>query len=199
MALTERHEVPGLSARLSGQISFCNRDWAGEDAEFISFDIRSWQREQEALQTLRQENLISHLNKSRLGWGRTFANLCLCSPQLDTRLQMRLEEMLIEEHALEQQELTASSPSEDAVFDQRARRRLLRSVGDPGPRLGVPQWGILVPISGCPEGNTQRCSSAPESSCRAGMSWGLQEGPDPEGFEVWMPECHPLCTATHEI
>lgn len=138
MALTERHEVPGLSACLSGQISFCNRDWAGEDAEFISFDMRSWRREQEALQTLRQEDLISPLNKSRLGWGRTFANLCLYSPQLNTRLQMRLEEMLIEEHALEQQELVASCPPEDAVFDQRARRRLLRSVGDPGPHLGVP-------------------------------------------------------------
>uniref|UniRef100_A0A8C3CDK8 HYDIN protein n=1 Tax=Cairina moschata TaxID=8855 RepID=A0A8C3CDK8_CAIMO len=46
---------------------------------------------------------------------------------LDTRLQMRLEEMLIEEHALEQQELIASCPPEDAVFDQRARRRLLRA------------------------------------------------------------------------
>lgn len=138
VALTEHQEVPGLSARLSGQISFCNRDWAGEDAEFISFDIRSWQREQEALRTLRQEDLISPLDKSKLGWGRTFANLCLCSSQLDTRLQMRLEEMLIEEHALEQQELIASCPPEDAVFDQRARRRLLRSVGDPGPHLGVP-------------------------------------------------------------
>lgn len=42
LAPTECQEVPGLSARLSGQISFCNRDWAGEDAEFISFDIRSW-------------------------------------------------------------------------------------------------------------------------------------------------------------
>ncbi|NXI70129.1 HYDIN protein, partial [Anseranas semipalmata] len=45
----------------------------------------------------------------------------------DTRLQMQMEEMLIEEHALEQQKLLASCPPEDAVFDQRARRRLLRA------------------------------------------------------------------------
>ncbi|XP_032051538.1 hydrocephalus-inducing protein homolog [Aythya fuligula] len=49
------------------------------------------------------------------------------STVLNTRLQMRMEEMLIEEHTLEQQELIASCPPEDAVFDQRARRRLLRA------------------------------------------------------------------------
>ncbi|OXB57221.1 hypothetical protein ASZ78_016396 [Callipepla squamata] len=37
-----------------------------------------------------------------------------------------MEEMLVEEHALEQQKLLASGPPEDAVFDQRARRRLVR-------------------------------------------------------------------------
>ncbi|NXL83544.1 HYDIN protein, partial [Alectura lathami] len=45
---------------------------------------------------------------------------------LDTRLQMQMEEMLVGEHALEQQKLLASCPPEDAAFDQRARRRLLR-------------------------------------------------------------------------
>ncbi|XP_021264314.1 hydrocephalus-inducing protein homolog isoform X3 [Numida meleagris] len=43
---------------------------------------------------------------------------------LDIRLQMQMEEMLVEEHALEQQKL--SSSPEDLVFDQRARQRLLR-------------------------------------------------------------------------
>uniref|UniRef100_A0A8B9BFH4 HYDIN axonemal central pair apparatus protein n=1 Tax=Anser brachyrhynchus TaxID=132585 RepID=A0A8B9BFH4_9AVES len=67
---------------------------------------------------------------TRAGWageGPLPTSPRLCSPQLDTRLQMRMEEMLIEEHALEQQELLASCPPEDAVFDQRARRRLLRA------------------------------------------------------------------------
>ncbi|XP_065590283.1 hydrocephalus-inducing protein homolog [Cyrtonyx montezumae] len=45
---------------------------------------------------------------------------------LDICLQMKMEEMLIEEHALEQRKLLASCPPEEAVFDQRARRRLLR-------------------------------------------------------------------------
>ncbi|XP_008933568.1 PREDICTED: hydrocephalus-inducing protein homolog, partial [Merops nubicus] len=46
---------------------------------------------------------------------------------LDTQLQMRLEEMLMEEHALEQQKALAFSPREDTSFDQRARRRLLKA------------------------------------------------------------------------
>ncbi|NXK55437.1 HYDIN protein, partial [Chauna torquata] len=45
----------------------------------------------------------------------------------DARLQMRMEEMLVEEHALEQQKLLAACPPEDVVFDQRARRRLVRA------------------------------------------------------------------------
>ncbi|XP_065590287.1 hydrocephalus-inducing protein homolog [Cyrtonyx montezumae] len=45
---------------------------------------------------------------------------------LDVCLQMKMEEMLVEEHALEQLKLLASCPPEEAVFDQRARRRLLR-------------------------------------------------------------------------
>ncbi|NWH50429.1 HYDIN protein, partial [Fregata magnificens] len=44
-----------------------------------------------------------------------------------TRLQMRMEEMLIEEHALEQQKALASGPPGDTAFDQRARRRLLKA------------------------------------------------------------------------
>ncbi|XP_009468798.1 PREDICTED: hydrocephalus-inducing protein homolog [Nipponia nippon] len=45
----------------------------------------------------------------------------------NTRLQMQMEQMLIEEHALEQQKALASSPPEDTAFDQRARRRLLKA------------------------------------------------------------------------
>ncbi|KAM6409238.1 hydrocephalus-inducing protein homolog [Rhynochetos jubatus] len=46
---------------------------------------------------------------------------------LDTRLQMQMEQMLIEEHALEQQKALASGPPGDTAFDQRARRRLLKA------------------------------------------------------------------------
>ncbi|NXG68880.1 HYDIN protein, partial [Baryphthengus martii] len=46
---------------------------------------------------------------------------------LDTRLQMQMEEMLIEEHALELQKALTSGSPEDTAFDQRARRRLLRA------------------------------------------------------------------------
>ncbi|KAM6352746.1 hydrocephalus-inducing protein homolog isoform 6-T13 [Alca torda] len=45
----------------------------------------------------------------------------------DTRLQMQMEQMLIEEHALELQKALASSPPEDAAFDQRACQRLLKA------------------------------------------------------------------------
>ncbi|KAF1661855.1 hypothetical protein FQA23_0006661, partial [Aptenodytes patagonicus] len=45
----------------------------------------------------------------------------------DTRLQMQMEQMLIEEHALEQQKALSSGPPEDTAFDQRARRRLLKA------------------------------------------------------------------------
>ncbi|XP_046781643.1 hydrocephalus-inducing protein homolog isoform X4 [Gallus gallus] len=45
---------------------------------------------------------------------------------LDIGLQMQMEEMLVEEHALEQQKLLVSCPPEDSFFDERARRRLLR-------------------------------------------------------------------------
>ncbi|NXJ80823.1 HYDIN protein, partial [Trogon melanurus] len=46
---------------------------------------------------------------------------------LDARLQMWMEQMLIKEHALEQQKALASVPLEDTPFDQRARRRLLKA------------------------------------------------------------------------
>ncbi|KAM9289560.1 hydrocephalus-inducing protein homolog [Morus bassanus] len=44
-----------------------------------------------------------------------------------TQLQMQMEEMLIEEHALEQQKAFTSGPPGDTAFDQRARRRLLKA------------------------------------------------------------------------
>ncbi|NXU58594.1 HYDIN protein, partial [Turnix velox] len=46
---------------------------------------------------------------------------------LDTWLQMQMEQMLIEEHALELQKALTSGPPEDTVFDQRARQRLLKA------------------------------------------------------------------------
>ncbi|NXE09199.1 HYDIN protein, partial [Lophotis ruficrista] len=46
---------------------------------------------------------------------------------LDARLQMQMEQMLIEEHALEQQKALASGTPEDAAFDQCARQRLLKA------------------------------------------------------------------------
>ncbi|XP_061876014.1 hydrocephalus-inducing protein homolog [Colius striatus] len=45
---------------------------------------------------------------------------------LDTQLQMQVEDMLIEEHALKQQKAFASSPK-DGSFDQGARQRLVRA------------------------------------------------------------------------
>ncbi|XP_069735049.1 LOW QUALITY PROTEIN: hydrocephalus-inducing protein homolog [Phaenicophaeus curvirostris] len=45
--------------------------------------------------------------------------------KLETQIQMQMEEMLVEEHALEQMEALASSPPEDSVFDHQARCRLV--------------------------------------------------------------------------
>ncbi|XP_065519814.1 hydrocephalus-inducing protein-like [Lathamus discolor] len=45
----------------------------------------------------------------------------------DAQLQMQMEEMLIEEHALEQQKALASRPPEDTAFHQRVHRRLLKA------------------------------------------------------------------------
>lgn len=91
----------------------------------------------------------SPLNKSRVGssfrdkpgpWeGHLLTSHHLCFPQFDTRLQMLMEQMLVEEHALEQQKALASSPPEDTAFDQRARHRLLKLVGIPVPYLQAPQ------------------------------------------------------------
>ncbi|NXA22511.1 HYDIN protein, partial [Ibidorhyncha struthersii] len=46
---------------------------------------------------------------------------------LDAQLQMQMEQMLIEEHALEQQKALTSSSLEDTAFDQRACQRLLKA------------------------------------------------------------------------
>ncbi|XP_065519867.1 hydrocephalus-inducing protein-like, partial [Lathamus discolor] len=73
----------------------------------------------------------------------------------DAQLQMQMEEMLIEEHALEQQKALASRPAEDTAFHQRVHRRLLKLVGTPvaclqGPRgAELPEYvldlGYVVP------------------------------------------------------
>ncbi|XP_065519856.1 hydrocephalus-inducing protein-like [Lathamus discolor] len=73
----------------------------------------------------------------------------------DAQLQMQMEEMLIEEHALEQQKALASRPPEDTAFHQRVHRRLLKLVGAPvaclqGPRgAELPEYvldlGYVVP------------------------------------------------------
>ncbi|XP_074786942.1 hydrocephalus-inducing protein homolog isoform X1 [Athene noctua] len=46
---------------------------------------------------------------------------------LDPGLQMQMERLLIEEHALEQQKAFTSGPPEATAFDQHARQRLLRA------------------------------------------------------------------------
>lgn len=56
---------------------------------------------------------------------------------------MQMEEMLVEEYALEQQKLLLSCLSEDFVFDQQALRKLLRLVGT--PCLRVPQGNMQHP------------------------------------------------------
>ncbi|XP_065519896.1 hydrocephalus-inducing protein-like, partial [Lathamus discolor] len=73
----------------------------------------------------------------------------------DAQLQMQMEEMLVEEHALEQQKALASRPPEDTAFHQRVHRRLLKLVGTPvaclqGPRgAELPEYvldlGYVVP------------------------------------------------------
>ncbi|KAM4640218.1 hydrocephalus-inducing protein-like [Amazona ochrocephala] len=45
----------------------------------------------------------------------------------DAQLQMQMEEMLIEEHALEQQKALTSCPPEDTAFHQRVHQRLLKA------------------------------------------------------------------------
>ncbi|XP_026722885.1 hydrocephalus-inducing protein homolog, partial [Athene cunicularia] len=46
---------------------------------------------------------------------------------LDPGLQMQMEQLLMEEHALEQQKAFTSGPPEATAFDQRARQRLLKA------------------------------------------------------------------------
>ncbi|XP_068267686.1 LOW QUALITY PROTEIN: hydrocephalus-inducing protein homolog [Nyctibius grandis] len=46
---------------------------------------------------------------------------------VDMQLQLQMDQMVIEEHALEQQKALASGPPEDTAFDQSARRRLVRA------------------------------------------------------------------------
>ncbi|NWS72026.1 HYDIN protein, partial [Crotophaga sulcirostris] len=46
---------------------------------------------------------------------------------LDIQLQMQMEQMLLEEHVLEQQKAQVYGPLKDAAFDQCARRRLLEA------------------------------------------------------------------------
>ncbi|XP_033930094.1 hydrocephalus-inducing protein homolog [Melopsittacus undulatus] len=45
----------------------------------------------------------------------------------DAQLQMQMEEMLMEEHAVEQQKALSSRPPEDTAFHQRVHRRLLKA------------------------------------------------------------------------
>lgn len=119
--------------------------------EFISLQIRSCLREQEVSQTLSSETGGSHhLSQQEQGGilfqrqacpleGPLLTSHHLCFPQFDTRLQMQMEQMLIEEQSLEQQKALSSGPPEDTAFDQRARRRLLKLVGTPIPYLQAPQ------------------------------------------------------------
>lgn len=118
--------------------------------ELISLEIRSCLREQEVSQTLSGETGgPQHPSQQerggilfpRLVWvlRRTFANQPLvCFPQLEPCLQMEMEQMLIEEHALGQQKALVSGRPEDAACDQRARQRLLKFVGTPVASLQVP-------------------------------------------------------------
>ncbi|XP_053911618.1 hydrocephalus-inducing protein homolog isoform X1 [Cuculus canorus] len=46
---------------------------------------------------------------------------------LEPCLQMQMEQMLLEEHALEQLKALACGPPEDTAFDQRARCGLLKA------------------------------------------------------------------------
>uniref|UniRef100_A0A8C8EBQ1 HYDIN protein n=1 Tax=Otus sunia TaxID=257818 RepID=A0A8C8EBQ1_9STRI len=72
-----------------------------------------------------QKDPITPLNTSRgEPWeGPLLTSHCLSFPQLDPRLQMQMEQMLIEEHALEQQKALTSGPPEATAFDQHARQR----------------------------------------------------------------------------
>lgn len=75
-----------------------------------------------------------------MSWERPLlTSSCLTFPQLDAQLQMQMEELLIEEHALEQQKALTSCPPEDTAFHQRVHRRLLKLVGTPVAYLQGPR------------------------------------------------------------
>lgn len=71
--------------------------------------------------------------------GPLLTSPCLFFPQWDAQLQMQMEEMLMEEHALEQQKALTSRPPEDTAFHQRVHRRLLKLVGTPVAYLQGPR------------------------------------------------------------
>ena len=102
--------------------------------------------------------------------GPLLTSRSLSLPQWDTQLQLQVEQLLIEEHALEQQKALSSGPPEEAAFDQRARWRLLKLVETPGAPRVTPSSAPLLP-------------RAP-GVCRAGSSWALQKGSDPGSFDV---------------
>ncbi|CAM9137516.1 unnamed protein product, partial [Bubo scandiacus] len=59
--------------------------------------------------------------------GPLLTSRCLSFPQLDPRLQMQMEQMLMEENAQEQQKALASGAPEATAFDQHAHQRLLKA------------------------------------------------------------------------
>uniref|UniRef100_A0A8C3T1C3 HYDIN axonemal central pair apparatus protein n=1 Tax=Chelydra serpentina TaxID=8475 RepID=A0A8C3T1C3_CHESE len=65
--------------------------------------------------------------KGRDTLGLRLTSYSLCFPQFDTWLQMEVERLLIQEHALEQQKAIVSDPTEDATLSQRARRKLVKA------------------------------------------------------------------------
>ncbi|XP_065519872.1 hydrocephalus-inducing protein-like, partial [Lathamus discolor] len=85
----------------------------------------------------------------------------------DAQLQMQMEEMLIEEHALEQQKALASRPPEDTAFHQRVHRRLLKLVGTPVACLQGPRGAEGVQTS-----KPLQTAQAPPllTSCERGIS-----------------------------
>lgn len=142
----ELWKVPGLSGCLSGQLGFYNSDRAGEDAG-VRFpgDTVLAKRAGGVTDTEQRDRRTPSPFSTRAGWD-PLSETCpvpwegplltsLSFPQLDIQLQMQMEQMLIEEHALEQQKALASGPLEDTAFDQRARQRLLKLVGTPRPCL----------------------------------------------------------------
>uniref|UniRef100_A0A8C8S7Z5 HYDIN n=1 Tax=Pelusios castaneus TaxID=367368 RepID=A0A8C8S7Z5_9SAUR len=71
-------------------------------------------------QTLPEELVLSR--------GFLLIRSSLCFPQLDTWLQMEVERLLVQEHALEQQKAITFDPLEDSTHRQHARRKLVKLV-----------------------------------------------------------------------